>query len=236
MKMRLFFIVLLNVAGLGLFFSWMLAPHHGFWFPIDAGVFHFFNDKLTESRAFLWFVAITNNRAFDGLSLIAMGLLVFYFWRRQTAYGRRQIVIMGIVMLLTAVVLNQLSQQLPVDRRSPTLYFTGIHRVSDLLNISSKDASTDSFPGDHGMMLMIFCGFMLRYFGRRAFAISLAIFVVFSLPRMMIGAHWFTDIFVGSLSVILVGLPWVLLTPLSDIIITRLNYLLPGKNKIPHIA
>ena len=234
MKTRLFTIVLLNFAGLALFFSWLLPANHGFWFPVDAGVFRYFNNLLVENRAFLWLVAITNNRAFDGCSLLAMGLLMLSFWLKQTPYGRRQIVIMGIVMLLTAVVLNQIGQQIPVQRQSPTLFFNDIHRVSDLLNIPTKDASKDSFPGDHGMMLMIFCGFMLRYFGSRAFAISLIIFVVFSLPRMMIGAHWFTDIFVGSLSVILVGLPWILMTPLSDKIITLLNHYLPGKNKSLH--
>lgn len=234
MKTRLPLIVLMNLAGLALFFSWLLLPGHGFWFPVDAGVFRFFINLLTENRAFLWLVAITNNRAFDGCSLLAMGLLMLSYWVKETPYGRRQIIIMGVVMLLTAVVLNQLGQMIPVQRHSPTLFFTDINRVSDLLNVPTKDASKDSFPGDHGMMLMIFCGFMLRYFGVRAFAISLIIFVVFSLPRMMIGAHWFTDIFVGSLSVILVGLPWVLMTPLSDIIITRLNHYLPGKNKSLH--
>ena len=232
MKTRLFPILLLNVAGVALFLSWYLPVNHGFWFPLDSGIFHFFNRQLGENRAFLWLVAITNNRAFDGCSLLAMGYLMLTFWRKESPAGRRRILMIGLVMLLTAVVLNQLAQALiPVKRASPTLFFPDIYRVSELLHISTKDASKDSFPGDHGMMLMIFCGFMLRYFGARAFAISLVIFVVFSLPRMMIGAHWFTDIFVGSLSVILVGLPWVLLTPLSDKIITQLNYYLPGKNK-----
>ena len=185
MKTRLPLIVLMNLAGLALFFSWLLLPGHGFWFPVDAGVFRFFNNLLTENRAFLWLVAITNNRAFDGCSLLAMGLLMLSYWVKETPYGRRQIIIMGVVMLLTAVVLNQLGQMIPVQRHSPTLFFTDINRVSDLLNVPTKDASKDSFPGDHGMMLMIFCGFMLRYFGVRAFAISLIIFVVFSLPRMM---------------------------------------------------
>jgi membrane-associated phospholipid phosphatase len=34
-------------------------------------------------------------------------------------------------------------------------------------------ASKDSFPGDHGMMLLIFASFMWRYFGLRAFIIAL---------------------------------------------------------------
>lgn len=70
-------------------------------------------------------------------------------------------------MLLTAVIINQLAQHLmPVKRASPSLFFPNINRVSELLHIPTKDASKDSFPGDHGMMLLIFAGFMLRYFGK----------------------------------------------------------------------
>ncbi len=47
----------------------------------------------------------------------------------------------------------------------------------------------------------------------------------------MIGAHWFTDIIVGSMTVILIGLPWVLLTPLSDRLITFFDKSLPGKKQ-----
>lgn len=115
-------IVLLNIVGLALFLSWYIPVNHGFWLPIDADIFYFFNQKLVESKAFLWLVALTNNRAFDGCSLLAMGMLMLSFWLKENAPGRRRIVIIGLVMLLTAVVLNQLGQALiPVKRASPTL-------------------------------------------------------------------------------------------------------------------
>jgi len=228
MKTRLPLIALLNVAGLALFFSWYLPANHGFWFPLDSGIFHYFNHQLIESRGFLWLVAITNNRAFDGCSLLAMGCVLLWFWRGESAAGRRRIIIIGLVMLLIAVVLNQLAQAIiPVKRSSPTLFFPNIYRVSELLHISTKDASKDSFPGDHGMMLLIFASVVWRYFGHKAFIIALIIFTVFAFPRVMIGAHWFSDIAVGSLSVVLVGLPWILLTPVSDKLITLFDNYLP---------
>ncbi|WP_058911849.1 phosphatase PAP2 family protein [Entomohabitans teleogrylli] len=230
-KTRLPLILLLNALGLALFFSWYLPANHGSWFPIDAGIFHFFNQELVKSHTFLWFVAITNNRAFDACSLLCMGSLMLWYWWRETPRGRRRIIIMGIAMLLAAVILNQIGQKIPIKRPSPTLFFSDIHRVSELLPFPTKDASKDSFPGDHGMMLLIFCGFMLRYFGRKAFGVAVVIFLVFALPRMMIGAHWFTDIFVGSLSFVLIGLPWILLTPLSDSVINGLDNRLPGKHR-----
>lgn len=45
----------------------------------------------------------------------------------------------------------------------------------------------------------------------------------------MIGAHWFTDIAVGSMSVVLVGASWWLMTPASDMLINWLEKKLPGK-------
>ncbi|WP_342324376.1 phosphatase PAP2 family protein [Kosakonia sp. BYX6] len=233
MKTRLPLILLFNALGLALFMSWYLPVNHGFWFPLDSSIFHFFNHGLVESRVYLWFVALTNNRAFDACSLLAMGCLMLTFWIPADQSGRRRVVVIGLTMLLLAVVLNQLGQLLiPVKRASPSLFFTDIYRVSDLLNFPTKDASKDSFPGDHGMMLLIFATVMLRYFGKKAFSIALLIFVVFAFPRVMIGAHWFTDIAVGSLSVVLIGMPWCLMTPLSDKIIGLFDRHLPQKNKI----
>jgi hypothetical protein len=107
MTTRFSLILLLNVAGLALFFSWYIPASHGFWFPLDSAIFHFFNQELVKSNAFLWLVAITNNRAFDGFSLLAMGCLMLSFWLKEDKTGRRRILIIGLVMLLFAVIINQ---------------------------------------------------------------------------------------------------------------------------------
>ncbi|MEZ2577677.1 phosphatase PAP2 family protein [Buttiauxella ferragutiae] len=229
-NLRLSVILALNALGLALFFSWYLPPGHGYWFVIDSNIFHFFNQALVKNHTFLLLVAVTNNRVFDGISLLAMGSLFFSFWRKESATGRRRMFIMGIVMLFCAVIINQLGHLIPESHVSPSLYFTDIYRVSELLHFPTKDASKDSFPGDHGLMLLIFTGFMLRYFGKKAFGIAVIIFLIFMMPRMMIGAHWFTDIFVGSLSIALVCLPWVLLTPISDGLISLLDRYLPERS------
>lgn len=228
MKNNISIIFVLNIAGLVLFSSWYFLYHHGFWFPLDSAIFHFFNHGVSDNRAWVWFLAITNNRAFDACSLLAMGGLVLSFWLKESPEGQRRIFIIGVVMLLSAIIIYQLAQHLlPVKRASPSISFDDAYRVSEMLSVPTKDASKDSFPGDHGMMLLIFSTFMWRYFGLRAFFISLIIFVVFAFPRVMIGAHWFTDIAVGSMTAVLIGMPWILLTPLSDRIIARLDRSLP---------
>ena len=212
-KNRIPLILLLNAAGIALFCSWYLPVNHGFWAPLDAAIFYFFNHLVGVNTAYTWL----------------MGSLMLSFWFKEQSAGRRRVIIIGLVMLLAAVIINQLAQHLmPVKRASPSLSFTDITKVSDVISFPTKDASKDSFPGDHGMMLLIFASFMWRYFGRRAFAIALVIFVVFAFPRVMIGAHWFTDIAVGSLTAVLIGAPWVLMTLLSDKVITLFERYLPG--------
>ncbi|EKZ6870425.1 TPA: hypothetical protein ACNICY_002118 [Klebsiella pneumoniae] len=175
MKNRIPLILLLNIAGVALFCSWYLPANHGAWLPVDSAIFHFFNHGVSVSHAYAWLLAIINNRAFDACSLLAMGCLMLSYWLKAPTAGRRQIAIMGLVMLL------------------------------------------------------IFASFMWRYFGRRALGVALIIFVVFAFPRVMIGAHWFSDIAVGSLTAVLIGAPWVLMTPLSDKLIAFFDRYLPSR-------
>ena len=228
---RLASILLLNLLGVALFLSWYLPAQHGAWFGIDKAIFYWFNQHMATSHGFALLLAITNYRGFDAVSLLAMGLLYGSYWLRETPQGRRRLLAIGVCMLLSAVVLNQLGHLLPVQHSSPTLFFDQVYRVSELTGIPAKDASKDSFPGDHGMMLIIFACFMLRYFGKKAFLLALVIAVLFSLPRIMAGAHWFTDVAVGSLSVVLVGISWWLITPASDWLVNWLYRTLPGKYK-----
>ncbi|PHM33071.1 phosphatase PAP2 family protein [Xenorhabdus innexi] len=223
-------ILILNMLGIGLFFSWYLPENHGFWFHIDSAIFHYFNEKLLPNSKFALFVAIVNIRAFDVISLLCMGLLYYSAFRKQDYAGKRRLFMIGLVMLITAVIINQIGHQIPVSRPSPTLTFENVNRVSEMTSWHTKDASGDSFPGDHGLMLLIFSCFILRYISRGAFFIALLIMIAFALPRIMAGAHWFTDIAVGSLSLSLVGVSWVLLTPLSDSLAIWLD------KKLPHIG
>ena len=135
----------------------------------------------------------------------------------------------GIAMLVSAVIAKQFDMHIPVERPSPTKFFTDVNLVSQLSGWHTKDSAGDSFPGDHGMMLLIFSTYMLKYVGRKAFGQCFAVFVLFSLPRIMGGAHWLTDIVVGSVSIVLVVLSWLLLTPVSDCLISWLEQKVPLK-------
>ncbi|WP_306542167.1 hypothetical protein [Phascolarctobacterium faecium] len=159
-------IIFLNAVGLTIFFSWYLPAEHGFWFTLDKSIFYYFNEQLQPESSFTYFVGLTNVRHFDIISLMAMLALYGYYYSKQDHLGKRKMWFIGVTMLFFAVILNQLGHLIPVQRCSPTGFFENIHRVSKMLVFKAKDYSGDSFPGDHGLMLMIYAGFMLRYFGK----------------------------------------------------------------------
>ena len=89
-------------------------------------------------------------------------------------------------MLVSAVIIKQFDKLLPIDRASASVYFDQLYHnvnwVSQLSGWPAKDRSGSSFPGDHGMMLLIFAVYMWKYIGKDAFIKAMAVFIIFSLP------------------------------------------------------
>lgn len=200
---------MLSLLGVALFISWYLPAHHGIWFTPDSRIYHAVNHQAVRHPLFADFLAITNHRVFDLCSLLAMGTLYLHYFLHADAAGRHRMLAIALAMIITALVLNQLGHLVPVSHVSPSRYFKatpGVVSITELTRIPTKKFSGGSFPGDHGMLLMIFAAFMLHYFGRRAFLQAVLIVLFFSTPRILIGAHWFTDVAVGSLSIVLVEL------------------------------
>lgn len=230
-KNNLRWIIICNILGFLLFASWFITQYHGFWFEIDKAIFYFFNEQLPLSKGFMYFVAFVNLRAFDLVAFIAMLGIFYSYYRKSNVEGKRWLFCVGITMLVSAIIMKQFDRMLEIDRVSASIFldqmYHNVNYVSELSGWPAKDHSASSFPGDHGMMLLIFVTFMWKYMGRSALWKSLAVFVVFSFPRIMSGAHWFTDVFVGSVSFALVILSWILLSPAWDIMIEWLEKRVP---------
>ena len=224
-------IIICNILGVLLFGSWFITQYQGLWFEIDKAIFYTFNEQLTLSKTFMYFVAFVNLRAFDLVAFAAMLGIFYSYYCKANVEGKRWLFCVGIAMLLSAIVMKQFDRMLDIDRDSASILldqlYHNVNFVSELSGWPAKDSSGSSFPGDHGMMLLIFVAYMWKYIGRAAFFKALAVFVVFSFPRIMSGAHWFSDIYVGSLSFALIILSWILLSPAADICIEWLEKKIP---------
>jgi membrane-associated phospholipid phosphatase len=207
----------LNLTALGLLLSWAL-PHGLPWNHLDDRIFWTFNQWITPSHK-RWddILALLNTRFFDAASFAVMGGLFVVAMRRDPRPDRlRHWFGIGLTMLLTAAIIAVVTNKaITYGHPSPTRFFAHAARLTDIVSIPTKDVASNSFPGDHGLMLMIFAGFMLRFADRRIAAWSVAFVLVLSAPRIMVGAHWFSDVYMGALSIALLILPWVLCTPVA---------------------
>lgn len=216
-----------NVLGIALL-AWYGTTHmNGLWFTLDSAIFRFFNEKIVLGSNFSQLVAYANLRVMDVPVFLCMAGLYLYFFLQTDNTGKRKMIALGILMLFLGVLLKQAAKFSPIQHISPTLFFGDANRLSIFTDIGAKDYSRVSFPSDHGTMLMIFAAFTARYFGKRAFCLAALLVIIFTLPRIAGGAHWFSDVYVGSFSLVCIAGSWLLLTPASDILAAQIERIFP---------
>ncbi|MFS8563375.1 MAG: phosphatase PAP2 family protein [Rhabdochlamydiaceae bacterium] len=105
-------------------------------------------------------------------------------------------------------------EHLKIPRASPSLVVTPCIRVSENIPwLKTKEKAGSSFPGDHATTVIFFAVSYTFFTGRRLGYYALAYAILRTLPRLIIGAHWFTDVFVGSGTIVLLFSSWALCTP-----------------------
>ncbi len=207
-----------NLIALLLFASWLLEPTRSLWLALDEQVFWAANHSLAEGELWQKTWAIANNRAFDLVAAAAMILLYAHFVFFRDRENLTRYIAIGVLMTISILVIVKTGKWIPIERPSGTFIYPEALRLSDLLpHINPKDASDDSFPGDHGLVLLICAGFIAFYLPRTYAAFALLFTVIFTVPRLMSGAHWLTDELVGAIGWGSLGLSWILATPLQGI-------------------
>jgi membrane-associated phospholipid phosphatase len=89
-----------------------------------------------------------------------------------------------------------------------------------------KDETAACFPGDHATTLLLFTVLYTFYAGRK-FGIYAALYAIFRiLPRLIVGAHWASDIIVGSGCLVLFFLSLALCTPFHTWMVDRIEKIL----------
>lgn len=210
-----FALISCNVAALLLVISWYSAWGQAFWAPLDQWVFYTLNGSLKQNQAWQTFWAVANTKRFD----YATALLILSLFSVHVLSGNRQQIIQrtaaGILILLAVTLAIQVSKNfLDYGRPGPSTTLEPSILLSQLVSgFEFKDTSGNSFPGDHGIALIMFTS-LLWFFAGRTYGMIMALIAAFlMLPRMVVGAHWLTDNLVGSAYISLFALSWLLATP-----------------------
>lgn len=200
--------------------SWLLPLTRNLWDRLDESTFFFLNGSLIDNPHSQAFWAVANHRIVDILSAFCMaGLFLFYVLKgpKNTLNQRvYEFIISSVVIVSSALfikmVIGPLISDMGINRLSPSLELKPVVRISDTVDwISVKETSRHSFPGDHAAVLFIWAGLLAFVGGWRYLLIVVPYCILFSLPRLVSGAHWLTDDLVGSLSIALIILSWAFL-------------------------
>ncbi len=207
--------ILLVVAAVLLFLSWEFKWPD--WRSLDEFAFFNLNGLLENSPSHQKFWAIANHRAFDLASAILVGLLYLQWsFSDSRKYTAQRLGLFFFLLIFSLIVLEISKFVLDSYQRiSPSLELKPAHRLSLLIpDIKAKDSSGNSFPGDHGMVLSLWTGYFFIYAGKTRGFLVLIIAILFTMPRVVSGAHWLTDIIIGGGTVALIGIACLGATPL----------------------
>lgn len=245
-KTNIIVLIASNIAAAILFFSWtstqmVVTEKDGdkllqykespsFWKSLDVTVFKKLNGQLKDNKSAQNFWAQSNRRIFDLVSASAMILVFATFIFRGNSEEKLERIKFGLYMsfcMLCALGFVQILHAIfDLGRLSPTkLPVEGALRLSefDHITFKLKDASKQSFPGDHSAVLFIIATF-ISFYAKRFYAVAaILVALLFVLPRMVGGGHWFTDIFVGGGALTLLTASIGLCTPMKDKMLKALH-------------
>jgi len=201
---------------------WVPGPWRDAWDWLDESTFFFLNGMLADNQAVAVLWALANSRAFD---LAPALIFLVLFWRHMAAGGPEERLLERVagcgLFVVYVVIATQILDQiiLNLTRLSPSLVLDPVHRISEMVPwMRTKDFSTHSFPGDHGTVSIMFSICLIHCFGKRAVLWGIGLILLSVLPRMVAGAHWLSDVAVGSLLLALFPLAVVFATPMHGML------------------
>ncbi|MBM3207558.1 MAG: phosphatase PAP2 family protein [Chlamydiae bacterium] len=219
---KIFSIQLVIAFALCTFFSPL--THH-FWEAVDIFIFKTINSTLAWGHGWQTFWAMANHKMADWIEdVVILAFAVIYVrsgQKEERLYRSSQILFFVIYSAFIIFFVNKtlIRDYLSINRDSPSLIVRETIKLSEHISwLKIKDESHKSFPGDHATTALLF-GSTFIYLGSKKMKICAGIYMVFLiLPRMILGAHWFSDVVVGSGSIVFFFLAWAYLSPLAYII------------------
>lgn len=218
MKWKVLLLCHLLIAILLSTFLWPVT--RSYWDELDRLFFHLLNDPLREHRWLQAFWGLSNHKLADWLEdLCILGFFIAYIRSPTKTARSRKISEFIFCILYTSLIIFFINrvlfrEMIEVYRESPTLAIEGSIRLSKELSwLTVKDLSYKSFPADHATTALLFAVSFSYFVGRR-FGIPAFLYAIFlCLPRMAVGAHWLSDVLIGSCTLVLFFLSWGFCTP-----------------------
>jgi membrane-associated phospholipid phosphatase len=200
-------------------FTW--APTRALWEALDIAFFKWINTSLVDSPTWQLFWACANHRYADWIEDVCIFVFFIFFVRslrkEKRLQGSMQMLFLVLYSAAILYLVNRLifRQNFIIYRDSPTIVIEDSFRLSQAISwMRIKVDSPRCFPGDHATTAILFAAGYAFYAGKR-FGIPAILYATFlCMPRMIVGAHWLSDVIVGSGVIALLSLSFAFCTPL----------------------
>ncbi len=211
--------LILHLVSFFLLFSLFFSEiGKSIWSSIDITIFRFLNTAFIGHPLQEIFWALANIKITDlyGATFFLFSFLLYVYdgktkemRRLRLGYMIYTLLWFEVGILSTKQILTPICEYLHISRHSPTVVLSDTIRLSSFCPWAKiKDVSHFCFPSDHAVIVLQWCLFF-TYFAGLSRGIFVSVFsCVFLLPRLISGAHWFSDVAVGSVSVILIVFAW----------------------------
>jgi len=213
-----------HVVAAVLLATWLWQPTRELWNVFDLWLFKLLNDPVHAGGLWAHIWAIGSMRPVDaavGVVMLAVMLKAnLIFTGAQVRRALFAFLVALVVMLLMRVLFADLVEYMGWQHASPSLVVEGSARLTEMFPAweerwDLKDSASRSFPGDHASVLLIWAYFMSFFARGWRLLLVWAITVIGILPRLVAGAHWGADAFVGGVLLSLLALAWSCYTPLG---------------------
>jgi membrane-associated phospholipid phosphatase len=218
-------LALCNFVPLALLAFWLWPTGQMLCVLFDEWLFRLLNAPLASHPIWLHVWAIASLRPFDAVvGVILLTLLIKGDWVfdaidvRRAFFGFFAILLL---LLFIRMLFSKVAGYMDWQHSSPSVVLKGAIRMSDYFPglekaWELKDRSTQSFPGDHASVLLIWAMFM-TVFSRSTWQ-TLTIWglaLLFMMPRLVAGAHWGQDDYIGGVLLAVWALGWGYYTPFA---------------------
>lgn len=207
-KKHIFRFILFTFLSSSLLFLWVFPITGAYFDRLDNTIYFFLNSTLENGKNWQLFWAITNIRIFDLVGgILVLVMLIFHMYAKTNSEDNTkpfERFILFIVFITLSIIVNKIAFSgvlglLDYHRESPSLALEGGIRLSEIItSFEFKDTSKDCFPGDHAAVLLCSTIYFFIYGDKKQGLLSCVVLLPFILPRLVVGAHWFTDCLVGS--------------------------------------
>jgi membrane-associated phospholipid phosphatase len=228
-KWRIKELLICNLIVVFLIGSFFYPFTHEIWIQINETFFRVTNHSFQGGFYWQLFWALANHRVADWIEDIVFVTLFINYIRKAPVFLRTQKIaeFLFTILFCSSIIYFVISllfrTYLQIPQPSPTLVLEPCFRLSQAIPwFKVKDTALRSFPGDHAVTAFLLGGCVLFYM-RKKVALWASVYALFlTLPRLMAGAHWFSDVFMGSLSIALFCLSWAFFTPFHEVCVKKI--------------